>query len=258
MAQFDAKKEIEYICTWIKSYFINNGPKSKAVIGMSGGKDSTVAAALLVRALGPDRVCGVLLPRFEQSYVDASYICSCLNIQTFNLNIGNDCDSIMENLTDELRPEQGLNKVVTTNLPARIRMVYLYAIAGQIGGRVVNTSNRSERYIGYSTKYGDGAGDFAILADYTVREVIAMGLVLAEEMKFSSSLVTKTPEDGLSGLTDEDNLGFTYSTLDDLLLDHVVPDYEIFKNIRERHERNSHKLDIDLPSPHRTFNIFEQ
>jgi NAD+ synthase len=129
-------------------------------------------------------------------------------------------------------------------------MSTLYVIAALVGGRVANTCNWSEDYVGYSTKYGDAAGDFSILGHYAVREVITMGCILAKEFNMPVELIAKKPSDGMCGKTDEDNLGFTYDTLDSLLLDGVVPEYDIYKNICERHKRNEHKTAaIRLPAP---------
>ena len=247
---FEPKQEIENICTWIKNYFIENGPNSKAVIGISGGKDSTVAAMLLVKALGNDRVVGVMMPEYEQDDIDDSYkVCEFLGIKQYVIDIGPACNALYEELSAEINGIAA-NAAVNTNTPSRIRMTTLYAIAAMIGGRVANTCNWSEDYVGYSTKYGDLAGDFAILSRYAVREVIAMGCVLAQEFGIPVELITKAPSDGMCGKTDEDNLGFTYDTLDSLLLDGIVPEYEIYKNIQERHKRNEHKTHtIRLPAP---------
>ena len=250
---FDPIKEIDHICNWIKEYFVENGPNSKAIIGISGGKDSTVAAALLVRALGPDRVIGVMLPDFVQKDIDDSRkVCECLGIKSCEVDIGPSVEGLYKELVMSWI-EAGYEKLpdaVTTNTPARIRMTALYAIAALVGGRVANTCNWSEDFVGYSTKYGDAAGDFSILCHYAVREVIAMGAVLAKEMNFPVELVVKTPSDGMCGKTDEDNLGFTYETLDSMLLDDEIPDFETFSNIMRRHKRNTHKTDcIRLPAP---------
>ena len=248
---FEPELEIENICTWIKNYFIDNGPRSKAVIGISGGKDSTVAAMLLVKALGKDRVVGVMMPQDVQRDIDDSCkVCECLGIKSYEVDIGPACTALYGAIDEEFNIDSESNSVVSTNTPSRIRMSTLYAIAALIGGRVVNTCNWSEDFVGYSTKYGDLAGDFAILSRYAVREVITMGCVLAKEFNIPVELIAKTPSDGMCGKTDEDNLGFTYDTLDSLLLDNIVPEYEVYRNIMERHNRNRHKeLAIRLPAP---------
>lgn len=250
---FEPEVEIENICTWIKNYFVENGPNSKAVIGISGGKDSTVAAMLLVKALGKDRVVGVMMPQHVQTDIDDSRkVCEILGIHGIEIDIGNACTSLY-NAIDvgyDYDHKCDNNPTVSTNTPARIRMATLYAVAALVGGRVANTCNWSEDYVGYSTKYGDAAGDFSILGHYAVREVITMGCILAKEFNMPVELIAKKPSDGMCGKTDEDNLGFTYDTLDSLLLDGVVPEYDTYKNICERHKRNEHKTAaIRLPAP---------
>lgn len=248
---FEPEVEIENICTWIKNYFVENGPNSKAVIGISGGKDSTVAAMLLVKALGNERVVGVRMPENVQTDIDdALTVCTTLNIEHHEIDIGPTCKKLYNAMQDGTMGDLMVNDQIKTNTPSRIRMTTLYMVASAVGGRVANTCNWSEDYVGYSTKYGDLAGDFAILSRYAVREVITMGCVLAKEFNIPVELIAKTPSDGMCGKTDEDNLGFTYDTLDSLLLDNIVPEYEVYKNIMERHSRNRHKeLAIRLPAP---------
>lgn len=234
--------EIAHIVDEIKQYFVDNGNKNtKAVIGISGGKDSTIAAALLVRALGADRVIGVMMPEGEQKDIaDSREVCQLLGIHAEEINIGPAVDALYGCIGygDCEIP------AVRTNTPARIRMATLYAIAAIYGGRVINTGNASEFYVGYTTKYGDLAGDFAILKDYYVRDVLAIGDALDE---LPPHLVHKAPGDGMSGKTDEDNMGFTYEALDAYLIDSIVPEYDVLRNIEERHKRNRHKQDIRIP-----------
>ena len=240
------EEEIEHIVDWIKHYFIRNGANSKAIIGISGGKDSTIAAALCVRALGKDRVIGVLMPHGKQEDIeDARKICNILGIQSVEINIGETCLCLYEAINTGCDYENSVsaNKAVTTNLPARIRMTTLYAIAAMVGGRVCNTCNRSENYIGYSTKYGDHAGDFSPLGHYTVRELLAIG----DALDLPHDLVHKTPADGMCGSSDEANLGFTYAELDTYLLENIAPKYESLKLIEQAHARNMHKL-INIPA----------
>lgn len=242
----DAEKEVQHIVDEIKHYFVKNGNENtKAVIGISGGKDSTIAAALLVRALGKDRVVGVMMPEYEQSDIDDSYkVCQILGIQQYVIDIGPACLALCDELDSVINGASD-NPQITTNTPARIRMTTLYMVAAAVGGRVINTGNASELYVGYTTKYGDLAGDFAILRDYYVRDVYAIGDALTE---LPYELVHKTPGDGMSGKTDEDNMGFTYEVLDAYLLDDVNPDYETLYKIIERHNRNDHKRCVNLPS----------
>lgn len=224
------------IIDWIKEYFIKNGPECKAVIGISGGKDSTVAAALLCKALGPNRVIAVQMPQRFQYDIDVSNeVIDYLEItEHYNINIGSACQEIFLSLPNDIR----IQPQVTSNVPARVRMNILYAIAASRHGRVVNTCNRSEDYVGYSTKFGDAAGDFSILSNYTATEVKEIGI----ELGLPKNFIEKPPEDGLSGLTDEENLGFSYDVLDNFLLNGITPPYEIYKNIEQRHKRNLHKI----------------
>lgn len=224
------------IIDWIKEYFIKNGPECKAVIGISGGKDSTVAAALLCKALGPNRVIAVQMPQGFQYDIDVSNeVIDYLEItEHYNINISSSCQEIFLSLPNDIR----IQPQVTSNVPARVRMNILYAIAASRHGRVVNTCNRSEDYVGYSTKFGDAAGDFSILSNYTATEVKEIGI----ELGLPKNFIEKPPEDGLSGLTDEENLGFSYDVLDNFLLNGITPPYEIYKNIEQRHKRNLHKI----------------
>lgn len=251
---FKPVEEIEHITNWIKEYFVANGPEAKAVIGISGGKDSTVAAALLVRALGAERVIGVMMPQDVQRDIDDSRrVCEVLGISSYEIDIGPACSALYRSMDEGIDFDHQVENVsaISSNTPARMRMATLYAVAALVHGRVANTCNWSEDFVGYSTKYGDAAGDFGVLCNYAVREVIAMGEVLSQEMNIPIELIVKTPSDGMCGKTDEDNLGFTYATLDAMLLDDVIPDYETYRNIMTRYKRNIHKTNcIRLPAPH--------
>lgn len=253
MSDFDfkvinAEEEIQHIVDEIKKYFVKNGNENtKAVIGISGGKDSTIAAALLVRALGRNRVIGVMMPQGKQSDIaDSIEVCKILGIPHFTVNIGSACSALYGAIDEGYDYDRCChnNPAVATNVPARMRMNTLYAIAAMVGGRVINTGNASELYVGYTTKYGDLAGDFAILKDYYVREILEIGDNLDE---IPAHLIHKAPGDGMSGKTDEDNMGFSYDVLDAYLLDEVLPEYETLRKIEERHIRNIHKRDICMP-----------
>ena len=237
MAKFDAKKEIKNIVAWIREWFEENGPRASAVIGISGGKDSSICAALLVKALGVDRVVGVLMPDGEQADISDSYqLVEHLGLKHYVINIGAATAALKDTLAEQIE----LSSDTKINIPPRIRMTTLYAVAQSLpnGGRVTNTCNKSEDYIGYSTKYGDAAGDFAILADFTVSEVLQIG----DALGIPKNLVRKAPSDGLSGMTDEDKIGFTYAVLDRYILEGVCEDEEIRKKIDRMHVLNLHKL----------------
>ena len=235
---FDPKETKEQIIHWIKDYFDHNAtPETKAVIGISGGKDSSIAAALCKEALGKDRVLGVLMPDGIQFDIAVAYdICKTLGIPFIEINIKDSREALYKEIE---KSGLKMNANAASNTPARFRMTTLYAVSAITGGRVVNTSNLSEDWVGYSTKYGDMAGDFSPLSDLTVTEVKAVG----RELGLDSRFVDKTPIDGLSGKTDEDNLGFTYDVLDRYIRENVCEDENIREMIEKRHKLNLHKLD---------------
>ena len=228
---------------WIKEYFKDN-PDGKAIIGISGGKDSTIAAALCVEALGADRVIGVLMPNGVQADIKDSYeVVARLKLQYHVVNINAACEGLYKFLADAVFLSGGdkairENSMITTNTPARLRMTTLYAVAALYpNSRVVNTCNASEDYVGYSTKYGDAAGDFSPLGELTVREVLEIG----DELGLPEHLVHKAPSDGMCGKTDEDNLGFTYEQLDDHILGTQKISPEIEEKIERLHKATRHK-----------------
>lgn len=236
----------EKIIAWIRDYFEKNGKGCKAVIGLSGGKDSSVCAALLKEALGKDRVVGVLMPQGVQHDIDVSRaVADFLGIERYEINIGGIYDSLVTAFTSSGRAtseEISSNKVFYSNTPARIRMSVLYGVSALVGGRVANTCNRSEDYVGYSTKFGDAAGDFSPLSDLLVCEVKALGYELGLPARF----IEKTPEDGLSGKSDEENMGFTYAVLDKYIQTGEIEDKAVKEKIDRLHAANLHKL---LPMP---------
>ena len=208
---FNVKVECQRIIDWIREWFETNGENCNVVIGISGGKDSTVIAALCKEALGADRVIGVLMPNGTQSDIeDAQEVIKLLGIRGITINIQNAVDELTKEIVVQGLP---LTTQAKINLPPRIRMSTLYLISQIYNGRVANTCNLSENIVGYSTRWGDSVGDFCPLADYTATEVVDIG----KELGLPSYLVEKTPSDGLCGQTDEDNLGFTYETLDALI-----------------------------------------
>ncbi|MCL2337831.1 MAG: NAD(+) synthase [Firmicutes bacterium] len=233
----DAKRVKNQIVAWIADYFHSNAlPATKAVVGISGGKDSSVVAALCVTALGKDRILGVLMPQGEQHDIEVAYdLCKTLGIAYVEINIK---EPVLALYAAFAQTGLELNDIAVFNTPARMRMAALYAVSAIVGGRVANTSNLSEDWIGYATKFGDSAGDFSPLADLTVAEVIAVGKELGLPAKF----VDKTPIDGLCGKTDEDNLGFTYAVLDRYIREGICDDEEIRKKIDRLHELNLHKV----------------
>lgn len=221
MDYFNAEKTRDNLVAWIKDWFEKNGPTSKAIVGISGGKDSTVVAALCARALGKDRVLGVLMPNGVQPDIDDSHaICDALGIERIVVDIGRTYKTLAEYVEDAImlkfkdKGVNGLSEQTKINLAPRLRMTTLYAVSQTVGGRVVNTSNFSEYVTGYFTKNGDNCGDLKPLLHLTKNEVVAIGLTMPE---IPRHLVEKTPADGLSNKTDEDKIGFTYDALDTVI-----------------------------------------
>lgn len=233
MYKFDAKKATEQCIQWIKDWFEVNGKGCNAVLGISGGKDSSIAAALCVEALGKDRVIGVMMPQGEQFDIDYSIeLCELLGIKSMTVNIGETVDALVKALPFDASVQ------TKTNIPPRVRMAVLYAVSQSNNGRVVNTCNYSEDYVGYATRYGDGAGDFGPISNFTVAEIKQVGRVLGLPEKF----IEKPPLDGLCGRTDEDNLGFKYATLDAYIREGIEPDPETKARIDRLHAINQFKL----------------
>ena len=233
---FDAEKVKNDIVQWIRDWFEENGKGCKAVIGISGGKDSSVVAALCAEALGRENVFGVMMPNGEQFDIDVSKaLVAHLGIDSVVFNIKDAYEGVVGEL---MRHFDTFSPQAKTNLPPRLRMAVLYAVSQNIGGRVANTCNLSEDWVGYNTKYGDGAGDFSPLSKLTVQEVKAVGRALG----LPSMFVDKVPIDGLQSKTDEDNLGFTYAVLDRYIREGVCEDEEIRRKIDSKHAANLFKL----------------
>ncbi len=237
---FDPVKAKDATVSWIIDFFEKNGPGCNAVLGISGGKDSSVVAALCVEALGKDRVIGVLMPDGVQHDIDCAYrLVEHLGIKSYEINIKAAVDGIREEISKVLEiTEQSSN-----NLPPRIRMSTLYAVSQCLNGRVANTCNLSEDWVGYSTRYGDSVGDFSPISHFTVTEVKQIGHVLG----LPFDLVEKVPIDGLCGKTDEDNLGFTYEVLDRYIRTGEIDDPVTKERIDRLHRINRFKLEL-MPS----------
>ena len=244
MFYFDAKQVKEQIIKWIADYFQNNAsPAAKAVVGISGGKDSSVVAALCAKALGKSRVLGVLMPQGEQHDIDiALELCRVLDIEHITINIKDSVQALYDKIT-----EAGLvlNNAAAFNTPARLRMATLYAVSAIVGGRVANTSNLSEDWVGYATKFGDASGDFSPLSNLTVTETKAIG----RELELPAKFIEKVPIDGLCGKTDEDNLGFSYDVLDKYIRCGVCDDAAVKSRIDTLHKMNLHKMN-PMPAFH--------
>jgi len=237
---FNALKVKNDCVAWIKDFFEANGKNCNAVLGVSGGKDSSVAAALCVEALGKERVIGVLMPQGEQHDIDAAYkLVNHLGIKHYEINIKDAVEGALKNMPEDLN----VSVQSRVNLPPRIRMSVLYAVSQSVNGRVVNTCNLSEDWVGYSTRYGDAAGDFSPMANLTVTEVKEIGRVLG----LPNELVDKVPIDGLCGKTDEENLGFTYAELDRYIRTGEIDDADKKAIIDRKHKMNLFKLQL-MPS----------
>ena len=240
MYSFDVKQNAEACIKWIKDWFDKNGAGCRAVVGISGGKDSSLVAALCARALGKGRVLGVLMPQGEQADINFSNeICEFLGIECVTVNIEN----TVKAAENEIRKSVSLTPQATQNLPPRIRMATLYAVSQSVNGRVANTCNLSEDWVGYSTRYGDSAGDFSPISHFTVTEVKQIGAYLGIPERF----MAKPPADGLCGKTDEENLGFTYAELDKYIREGIEPSPDKKEKIDRRHAQNLFKLQL-MPS----------
>lgn len=267
MYKFNAQAVHDELVEWIRKWFDKNRPGCKAVIGISGGKDSSVVAALCVEALGKERVIGVLMPNGSQPDIDYSYeLVEQLGIEHIVANISDAVNGVLNSISGPTAEDKG--RVITTktwpknssgyviadqckthkysieskttiNLPARIRMATLYAVAQSVNGRVANTCNLSEDYVGYSTRYGDSVGDFSPLSHLTSEEVVQIGAICG----LPDELIHKVPSDGLSGKTDEDNFGFTYHTLNNYIRAVERPDGELLEKIEKLHRANQFKLE---------------
>ena len=233
---FNVEKTTNEVIAWIQNWFEQNGKGCNAVVGISGGKDSSIVAALCAKALGKDRVIGVLMPNGEQADIDCSkQLVAHLGIPYYVCNIKEGVDGVLASLK---ATGVEISRQTIVNLPPRIRMSTLYALSQSMNGRVANTCNLSEDWVGYSTRYGDAAGDFSPLGKLTVQEVKAIGKHLA----LPENLVEKVPSDGLTDRTDEDNLGFTYAMLDKYIRTGVCDDEEKKAKIDRLHVLNEFKL----------------
>ena len=238
MYNFNAEKVKNDCVQWIRDFFEKSGKGCNAVVGISGGKDSSIVAALCVEALGKDRVIGVLMPCGEQSDIDmAKLLVDTLQIKHYIINIKDAVDGLTAAIPFELSEQSRVN------LQPRIRMSTLYAVSQSNNGRVANTCNLSEDWVGYSTRYGDSVGDFSPCSGITVAEMKQIGRLLG----LPDALIDKAPSDGLCGKTDEDNLGFSYAELDRYIREGVIENQEHKALIDRKHELNLFKLEL-MPS----------
>ncbi len=234
--RFDAQKVKNEIVLWLREWFDQNGRGCNAIVGISGGKDSSVVAALCAEALGKERVIGVLMPNGEQSDIDMSQLLvKHLGIRSYVINIQDGYNGLLSAVRQQLGE---VSRDTTINLGPRIRMATLYAVAQSCNGRVANTCNLSEDWVGYSTRYGDNAGDFSPLSMLCVREVKAIG----RELGLPEVLIEKVPIDGICGQTDEEKLGFTYEMLDRYIREGLCEDVEKKAKIDRLYALNRFKV----------------
>lgn len=246
MSNFNAEKEFERIKSWLLEYMDKNAsPDAHVIIGLSGGKDSTITAAACAHILGENRLVCVSMPDYEQNSKQAFLIARSLGARFREIKIGGMTNEISQSIKAGFLQEP--NNTMLWNLAPRIRMTVLYAIANQIGGRVANTCNMSETYVGYDTRWGDQCGDFSLFQNYTATEVKEIGkyLGLPEEW------IEVPPADGLCGMTDEERWGFTYKELDVYLRGGEISQ-EVVEKINKMHQAAKYKTDsIDIPAvPH--------
>lgn len=234
---FDAIKTKNDCVQWIKDFFEENGKECNAVVGISGGKDSSVVAALCAEALGKERVIGVLMPCGEQHDIDCAFqLVNHLGIRHYVVDIKPAVDAVLAGMPAALE----ITAQTRQNVPPRVRMTVLYAVSQSNNGRVANTCNLSEDWVGYSTRYGDAAGDFSPCSNLTVAEVKQLGYALG----LPHELIEKTPIDGLCGKTDEENLGFTYAELDRYIRTGEIDDRQKQALIDKKHKANLFKLQL--------------
>lgn len=234
------EKVVNDLTEWIRLEMENTGGK-RMILGISGGKDSSVVAALGVKALGKENVIGVLMPKGEQIDIDFSYeICEFLDIENVTFPIDDISEAYFkrfENLPSKLVPE--ITEDTRINLSPRIRMTILYAMSQSIeGSRVVHTGNLSEKWIGYTTVYGDNTGAFSPLGSFTSDEVIQIGRHLGLPEKF----IVKPPADGLTGKTDEMVLGFDYDTLNKYIRTGEIDDPKVKEKIDKMYNYSRFKF----------------
>jgi len=247
MRNFNAKEETEKVIQFIREYYLKNN-LGGAVIGISGGKDSAVVAAIMAKALGRENVLGVWMPCHskEEDKEDANLVSDYYGFELINYDLTQTYETFKKNLTclGTFTKEQTKNSDI--NIKPRLRMTTLYYLAAlysEIKGKpylVVGTSNKCELFVGYFTKGGDSVHDIAPIADFTVEEVIKIG----EYLNVPSKVLYKTPDDGLSSQTDEDKLGVKYSQIASYINGENNNSQEIDLKIKTLHEKNLHKFNI--------------
>ena len=238
------------IISELKKWFALNGAECKAIVMLSGGKDSTIVAKLCVEALGKDKVIGVSIPDKGQTENDADKIAEWLGIEYHVVSIEKITKLLHETISVGIGVEN-LSSQSTMNIPPRLRMLIGYAISQTFGGRVIGTCNASENYVGYLTRWGDGASDYEPIADLTMHEVLDLGDALGIPYEW----VHKLPDDGLPGSESDDKKfakqGFSYALLDKYILEGTSGDNAADEAIERMHKKNAFKLKMqDYPKFH--------
>lgn len=250
---FNVEEVTKNCILWIKNWFEKNGSGCNAVLGLSGGKDSTIVAKLCVEALGADRVIGVAMPDNGQGTNEADKIAEYLGIKYMVIPI----DGVVaefHKVWDDQDSDVIWSKQSEQNIPPRVRMTMLYALSQTFNGRVANTCNLSEDFVGYATLFGDAAGSFAPLSQLTVTEIYQIGDYLGLPYEW----VHKVPDDGLPhSSSDEKKFGFSYAELDRYIREGIVPEGACENNpdelkvdkIDRMHRNNKFKTEI-VQIPH--------
>ena len=240
----NAEEQVRKVTEFIQNYFKEKN-LGGVIIGISGGKDSAVALALFVKALGKENVIGITLPchSIEQDKIDATKLADFYGIKLLNIDLTSTYDTFTE---EAMKLEEFIvSEDSEINLKPRLRMASLYYVAQMLSLRdnkryiVAGTGNKCEEYVGYFTKGGDSVSDIKVLADFTVEEVYQLGEVL----QVPQDILYKTPSDGLSGKSDEEKLGVKYSDITKVINGEEVSE-EIFKKIETMHKKNQHKFVI--------------
>lgn len=227
------KNEMEKAIAWIKEYVEKTKAKG-VVIGNSGGKDSAVVLAMATKALGKEKVLAISMPcnSISGDFEDARLVADTFGVKFLKI----DLTSTYRELEKEISLTKKLTEEAKINIKPRLRMMSLYAIAQTLNYLVIGTGNLCERMVGYTTKWGDSACDFNPIGNFTVKEVLAIG----ELLNVPEEILSKAPNDGLGGLTDEEKMGIKYSQIEEMIEEGNTEE-NAKKEILKRYELSKHK-----------------